>query len=218
MIQRVYEQAKKSSMLDEVAVATDDQRIFDHVKSFSGNVVKTSTSHSSGTDRCYEAYLKLCQNNEAKNWEAIINIQGDEPFIDPGQIDKVAACLAVQNSEIVTLALPLSNADDLNDPNNVKVVINQQGKALYFSRLPIPYSKNGDASSGLHFKHIGIYGFRSDIFKEVVKLPVSELEISESLEQLRWLDHGYRINVELTDTESIAIDTPEDLQKIVNKF
>jgi len=213
MIQRVYEQAKKSS-LAEVLVATDDTRILEHVQGFGGKVVMTGSQHQSGTDRCFEAY-KL--NNQP--FEYIINIQGDEPFIHPEQIDLVAACFEKPQTQLATLIKQVETAEELFNVNSPKVVINQAKEALYFSRQPIPYCRNvpNDIWHKQHtyYKHIGIYGYRADILEQITQLPPSALELAESLEQLRWLEHGFKITTALTHHETIGIDTPEDLERVM---
>lgn len=212
MIQRVYEQAKKCSRIDAILVATDDERIYDHVHSFGGEAVMTSTNHQSGTDRCLEASLSL--NGPI---DAVINIQGDEPFIQPYQIDRIAA-LVEDGAEIATLAIPIPYAISA-DSNKVKVVTDKQGKALYFSRSLIPFHRDAEDISKLQcLKHLGIYGYRFSTLQQIARLEVSFLESSEKLEQLRWMENGYEIHVAITDFESPAIDTPEDLEKIINNL
>lgn len=217
MVQRVYEQAKKCKALAEVVVATDDRRIESAVKKFKGKVVMTSDKHRSGTDRCYEALKKLGE----KKFDAVINIQGDEPFIHPEQISKAANCFKDATVRLATLVVKLNNVHELANPNIIKVVVNKKKEALYFSRTAIPYYLGKDFTNWLtlhaYYKHVGIYGYRSDILAEVTKLERSSLEIAESLEQLRWLENGYKITVEFTNMESHSIDTPEDLQKAVDK-
>ena len=216
MIQRVYEQAKKCKALTDVIVATDDARIESAVKKFKGKVVMTSSKHESGTDRCFEAMKKI-----GGKYDAVINIQGDEPFIHPDQISKVANCFKNKNTEIATLAMKLKSIHELTNHNTIKVIINTKKEAIYFSRTAIPYYRGEDFTEWLkmhtYYKHIGIYGYRSDILSEVTKLERSSLEIAESLEQLRWLENGYKISVELTDQESHSIDTPEDLINALKK-
>jgi 3-deoxy-manno-octulosonate cytidylyltransferase (CMP-KDO synthetase) len=211
MIQRVYEQVKKSTQISDVVVATDHPEIFNHVTAFGGMVCMTRESHISGTDRCYEA-LTL----QAKAYEYVINIQGDEPFIKPEQIDLLAGILDGQ-TEIATLAKKIEHHDQLFNPNIVKVVVGQTGEGLYFSRAAIPYLRNLPEtewlSAQVHYKHIGMYAYRADILQKLTALPVSTLEKAESLEQLRWLEHGYKIKVAETTLETIGIDTPDDLQK-----
>lgn len=215
MIRRVYEQVSKAKMLTAVVVATDDQRIVDDVNNFGGKVVMTSSKHPSGTDRCAEALQKL-----GDDFQVVINIQGDEPFIDPGQIDLLAAMFQNPEIEIASLATPINSDKELNSPNVVKVVVGKSGKALYFSRSPIPFLRNeasGNSISNHTFlKHVGIYAYRSDVLKQIVKLEPSTLEKAESLEQLRWLENGFSIHIKTTELESLAVDTPEDLSKIIN--
>ena len=209
MIQRVFEQAKKCRQLDEVVVATDDERILNHVLEFGGNAIMTSTEHQSGTDRCAEVSLQYPEFN------VIINIQGDEPFIDPEQISKVISCFDSQDTQLATLVKKIGSEQELFNPNSPKVIINKNSEAIYFSRLPLPYIRGQEQENWLQhftfFKHIGIYGYRADILHQITKLPVSSLEKAESLEQLRWIENGFRIKVAETDLETYAIDTPEDL-------
>ena len=211
MIQRVFEQVKKSKLVSEVVVATDHSEIFNHVKAFGGNVCMTKESHVSGTDRCFEA-LTLQQ----KEFSYVINIQGDEPFIQPDQIDLLAKLLD-GNTEIATLVKRIEDQEQLFNPNVVKAVVSKNGTALYFSRSPIPHIRNTKESEWLNentfYKHIGMYAYRRDILKQLTALPVSKLEKAESLEQLRWLENGFKISVAETKTETIGIDTPDDLKK-----
>lgn len=217
MIQRVYEQAKKCKALSDVLVATDDERIEKEVKKFKGKVVMTSSKHESGTDRCYEAMIIT-----GEKYDAVINIQGDEPFIHPDQISKVAKCFTDKNVQLATLVMKIDNTNELTNPNTIKVIINKKKDAIYFSRTAIPYYRGKDFSESVklhtYYKHVGIYGYRTDILAEVIKLKRSSLEIAESLEQLRWLENGYKISVELTTHESHSIDTPEDLKNALKKF
>ncbi len=213
MIQRVYEQARK--VLDNVCVATDDDRIFNAVESFGGNVVMTSAEHRSGTDRCFEAYNRLGGNEDV-----IINIQGDEPFIKPEQIESLIACFDSPQTQIATLVRPFEATEGyeaLANPNSPKVILNDKNEALYFSRSIIPYMRNISPEQWpdkhVYYKHIGMYGYRADILSQITRLPQSSLEIAESLEQLRWLQNGYTIKVGITTQETIGIDTPDDLQK-----
>ncbi len=213
MIQRVYEQASKA--LDTVVVATDDQRIYDAVQAFGGKAAMTSDQHKSGTDRCYEALTKT-----EGNFDVVINIQGDEPFVKPEQIEELKACFEDASTQIATLVKPFSADDDfemLLNANSPKVVFNANREALYFSRSVIPYYRNASNAEWLkkqtYYKHIGMYAYRVQVLGEITKLPQSPLELAESLEQLRWLENGYRIKIGITDTETIAIDTPEDLKR-----
>jgi 3-deoxy-manno-octulosonate cytidylyltransferase (CMP-KDO synthetase) len=210
MIQRVYEQAKKSKLLSDVIVATDDERIFNHVEKFGGKAMMTSSSHQSGTDRCAEILEKL-----NSDFHAVINIQGDEPFINPDQIDLLAKCFDDYKTELATLINRTEDSSLIQNPNRIKVVIDKNNQALYFSRSAIPFMKEIPTSDWAkhhpYFLHIGIYGYRSDILKSITKLPVSSLEKTESLEQLRWLENGYRIKVAETNFESYSIDSPEDV-------
>lgn len=216
MIQRVYEQASKAKQLSKVIVATDDKRIYDHVLSFGGNVIMTSESHQSGTDRCNEVLERL---NEKV--DAVINIQGDEPFINPEQIDLLAKCFSDKNIELATLVTTTDDPALIHNINRIKVVLDKNDIALYFSRASIPLMKGVQPGEwgaiGKYYLHIGIYGYRSDILKEITKLPVSFLEKTESLEQLRWLENGYRIKVAHTQHESYSIDSPEDVDGVLKK-
>jgi 3-deoxy-manno-octulosonate cytidylyltransferase (CMP-KDO synthetase) len=209
MIERVYSQAKKSSHLSKVIVATDDQKIFDHVISFNGNVCMTAENHVSGTDRCFEA-LGL----QKEKYDYVINIQGDEPFIQPEQISLLAGLLDGK-TELATLAKNIENEEHLFNSNIVKVVLNSNHEALYFSRSTIPHIRNSSHNIWLdkhHFlKHIGLYAYRTDILEKITSLAPSMLEKAESLEQLRWLENGFKIKVAETNIETIGIDTPEDL-------
>jgi len=214
MIQRVYEQAKKCVHLTEVIVATDDTRIYDHVLSFGGIAVMTSSDHQSGTDRCAEVAQQHPQYN------IIINIQGDEPFIDPEQITKLAFCFNDEATQIATLVKKIANEQELFNVNSPKVVINKLSEAVYFSRSPLPHIRGQEQQNWLshftYFKHIGIYGYRADILQQITQLPTSSLEKAESLEQLRWLENSYRIKVAETELETHAIDTPGDLERVIS--
>lgn len=216
MIRRVYEQALKCSDLTEVIVATDDERISEEVGKFGGKVFMTSASHKSGTERCNEV-----TGNIHTKFDAVINIQGDEPFIDPGQISEVAQCFVIPEVQIATLARRISDPAEIFNPDVVKVVFGTGSKALYFSRQPVPFTRGKDTGewikSTAYFKHIGIYGYRPEVLREIAKLPESALEKAESLEQLRWLENGYSILVKETAFDSFAIDTPSDLLKITNR-
>jgi 3-deoxy-manno-octulosonate cytidylyltransferase (CMP-KDO synthetase) len=211
MVQRVVEQVLKSTLITDVVVATDDQRIFDHVKEFGGNVCMTASDHQSGTDRCQEAL-----QGQRDVYDYVINIQGDEPFIQPSQIDQLAQLLDGK-TQLATLIKPIDQKDQINDSNVVKVVKNLIDEAVYFSRSPIPYQPNAVQSEWLsnhtYYKHIGIYAYRADILGQITQLPISMLEKAESLEQLRWIENGYCIKTAITQHESIGIDTPEDLKK-----
>lgn len=213
MIQRVYEQAKKACSLERVVVATDDERIFSHVKSFGGEVVMTAATHQSGTDRCEEVIVK-----ETEQFDIAVNIQGDEPFIQPGQIDLLTSVFSNRPARIATLVKKIANVEELKNINSPKVVINLHGEAVYFSRTPIPFNRNIPIEQWLlhqnYYKHIGMYAYNTGTLREITQLPLSALERTEALEQLRWIENGYKIHVEITDTETIAIDTPEDLNKL----
>lgn len=215
MIQRVYEQTL--SAIKDVWVATDDIRIKEVVESFGGNVIMTSPDHQSGTDRIAEAATKIIATSSVQ-YDVIINIQGDEPFIQAEQIDAVKKCFSKDSTQIATLVKRISEESEIFDPNKVKAIISKDKKALYFSRSPIPYlrgiEKEAWLEKGTYYKHIGMYAYQLNVLMEVTKLEQSSLELSESLEQLRWLENGYWIQTEITEHESIGIDTPEDLERI----
>lgn len=221
IIQWVWERAFKSNALSRVIVATDDRRIASAVASFGGEVAMTSPEHPSGTDRCAEVLLKM----EGEGWDFIVNIQGDEPFIDPGAIDQLVALLrGAESPDIATLARKIPDEASLFNPNVVKAVVGKNGKALYFTRHPAPYQRSVDSTDWLeHFpylQHIGLYGFKASVLKELTKLPPSPLELAESLEQLRWLENDYSIAVGITEYLSVGIDTPGDLaeaEKMLHK-
>ena len=210
VIQRVYEQV--SSLLDEVYVATDDERIFQAVESFGGRAVMTRTDHKSGTDRIEEAAEKI-----GSDADVIINVQGDEPFIQPSQIETLMHLFDAPETQIGTLGKRFETIEGVENPNSPKIVTDNRGFALYFSRSPIPYVRGIDRNLWLEaypfLKHLGIYAYRREVLREVTQLPQGRLEKAESLEQLRWLENGYRIRVGLTDVETVGIDTPEDLQR-----
>jgi 3-deoxy-manno-octulosonate cytidylyltransferase (CMP-KDO synthetase) len=218
MINRVYQQASKASLLEKVVVATDDQRIYDEVVSKGGFAVMTSENHRIGTDRCQEVVEKLASTGET--FDVAINIQGDEPFIEPSEIDKVAGLFINPEIKIATLVKEIKSADELFSPNVVKVVLGKDKRAIYFSRQPIPYLRGIEPNNWLEkttfYKHIGIYAYRTAVLEEIVKLPFGTLEEAESLEQLRWVENDFSIYAQVTDFESIAVDTPEDLIKIIN--
>jgi 3-deoxy-manno-octulosonate cytidylyltransferase (CMP-KDO synthetase) len=214
MIQRVYEQALKSKSLNKVVVATDDERIFNHVLEFGGEVLMTHSDHPSGTDRCWDAYQQL-----GGSYDYVLNIQGDEPFIDPSQIDALASSLKGGGIELATLIIPVHDAELLFDMGEVKVVLNHKMEALYFSRMVIPYLKGKGMNSWPQFhsyyRHVGMYAYRADVLEKITGLGVSPLETAESLEQLRWLENGFRIQCVVTDFESHCIDTPDDVAKVL---
>ena len=213
MIQRVYEQCQKSSRLDKVLVATDDLRILDHLKSFGGEGIMTSSKHTSGTDRCGEVAEQFPE------FDILVNIQGDEPMIDPHQIDLLCSCYDNLNTRIATLVKLIHTKDELVNENTPKVILNKNHQAVYFSRATIPYLRGKKIDNWLSehtfYKHIGIYAFKRQTLSEITKLPLSDLEIAEGLEQLRWIENGYAIQAAITDQESQAIDTPDDLIKVL---
>ena len=213
VIQRVYEQV--SAVVEDAVVATDDERIFAAVEAFGGRVVMTSTEHRSGTDRCDEAYQKL-----GKTYDVVINVQGDEPFIAHSQLRAIMSCFDDEQTEIATLVKPFTEGDGieaLENPNSPKVVVDAASKAIYFSRSVIPYLRGVEREEWLKhhtfYKHIGTYAFRSEVLRAVTALPQSSLERAESLEQLRWIENGYKIGVGISDVETVGIDTPEDLAR-----
>jgi 3-deoxy-manno-octulosonate cytidylyltransferase (CMP-KDO synthetase) len=213
VIQRVYEQVK--GVFDRAVVATDDERIEAAVKAFGGDVVMTRADHKSGTDRCYEAAIKV-----GGDYDVVVNIQGDEPFIQHSQLDAVKHCFDDPDTQIATLVKPFRPEDGfaaLENVNSPKVVVNARKQAIYFSRSIIPYMRNRDKQEWLahhtYYKHIGLYAYKTDVLRDITRLPQSSLEIAESLEQLRWIENGYVIKVAESLVETIGIDTPEDLQK-----
>ena len=213
VIQRVYEQSRKS--LDEVFVATDDRRIYDHVTGFGGNVVMTSELHRSGTDRCREAMDSIIAGTGIQP-DVIINIQGDEPFLRQEQIEQLKACIDDADTDIATLIKRVENNGEIFDENKPKVVFNNQNFALYFSRSPIPFMRGRQRDNWMEshefYRHLGIYAYRKAVLKKLASLDMSDLEAAESLEQLRWLENGFRIKVAETAFESVGIDTPADLK------
>jgi 3-deoxy-manno-octulosonate cytidylyltransferase (CMP-KDO synthetase) len=214
MIQRVYDQASKT--LDLVWVATDDKRIYDAVSDFGGKAIMTSSDHQSGTDRCAEAVIKIYRET-GKKIDIVINIQGDEPFIKPEQIDLLTNCFLDKTVELATLVRKVEPGEDIFNSNQPKVILDSKGNAIYFSRTAIPFIRDAEKSDWskkhVFYKHLGIYAYRSETLKKITLLPRSLLEISESLEQNRWIENGYRIRTAITDWESIGIDTPDDLEK-----
>lgn len=210
VIQHVYEQASK--VLDAVYVATDEERIYNKVEEFGGKAVMTSTEHHSGTDRIEEALLKV-----GGNFDVVVNIQGDEPFIQKSQIETLCKCFDDQITQIATLGKPFESIEAVENPNSPKIVIDNNGYAMYFSRSIIPFIRGVEKNEWLKkhtfLKHLGIYAYRASVLNEITKLPQSELELAESLEQLRWLQNGYKIKVGLTNAETVGIDTPEDLRR-----
>lgn len=218
MIQRVYEQASK--VLKNIVVATDDKRIQKTVLGFGGKVVMTSRKHPTGTDRINEA-IEIINKKTKKKFNIIINIQGDHPFIQPEQIKKIIECFNNRETEIATLIKKIDSIKELINPNVVKVVIDKKGNALYFSRSPIPFLREFPLEEWVknftYYKHIGVYGYRYDILKKITKISPSLIEQAESLEQLRWLDNGFKIKTAITKLECFSVDTKEDLEKIENE-
>ncbi len=210
VIQHVYEQAVK--VLDAVYVATDDERIYNKVLEFGGKAVMTSTEHHSGTDRIEEALEKV-----GGNFDVVVNIQGDEPFIAQSQIETLCHCFEDETTQIATLGKPFECIEAVENPNSPKIVVDNRGYAMYFSRSIIPFVRGVERQEWLKkypfLKHLGIYAYRTEVLKAITRLPQSSLELAESLEQLRWLENGYRIKVGITNVETVGIDTPEDLQR-----
>lgn len=212
MVQRVVAQAQKAASLAQVVVATDDPRIYDHVQAFGGQAVMTSPEHPSGTDRCWEAVQKM----DGEPFDAVVNIQGDEPFIQPEQIEELCRALVEAPGGIATLAQLVSDDHDLDDPGEVLITTDIHMDALYFSRAAIPHlhrAAPGPRHARFRFlKHVGLYGFRTEVLQQLVALEPSSLELAESLEQLRWLEHGHKVRVGLTAFPSFCVDTPADLE------
>ncbi len=210
VIQHVYE--KVAAVLEAAYVATDDESIYDVVKSFGGQVVMTRTDHKSGTDRIEEAIEKI-----GGEWDVVVNVQGDEPFVAKNQLDTICHCFDDPTTQIATLGKPFESMEAVQNPNSPKIVVDNMGFAMYFSRSVIPYVRGKEMSSWLtHYpflKHLGIYAYRKDVLRQVTQLPQSSLEIAESLEQLRWLQNGFKIKVGTTDVETVGIDTPQDLER-----
>lgn len=210
VIQHVYE--KVAAVLEAAYVATDDERIYDVVKSFGGQVVMTRTDHKSGTDRIEEAIEKI-----GGEWDVVVNVQGDEPFVAKSQLDTICHCFDDPTTQIATLGKPFESMEAVQNPNSPKIVVDNMGFAMYFSRSVIPYVRGKEKSSWLtHYpflKHLGIYAYRKNVLRQITKLPQSSLEIAESLEQLRWLQNGFKIKVGTTDVETVGIDTPQDLER-----
>jgi 3-deoxy-manno-octulosonate cytidylyltransferase (CMP-KDO synthetase) len=217
MIQRVVEKVQQCRSISHVIVATDDERIFNHVQDFGAHAVMTSSDHPSGTDRCLETFINI--NSDA---DCIINVQGDEPFVDPKQLESLIDLIAQPEVTIATLAKKITDAQTLHDAAKVKVVLNAHAQALYFSRQAIPFYRNAENSTWhtLHtyYKHLGLYAYTPEKLKEICALKPSTLEKAESLEQLRWIENGHAIHVAITDIESPAIDTPEDLEAVLARY
>jgi 3-deoxy-manno-octulosonate cytidylyltransferase (CMP-KDO synthetase) len=220
MIQHVYEQSRKCRSLNRILVATDDTRIEGHVKEFGGEVVLTSSFHNSGTERIGEV-IQLMEESGNADFSIVVNIQGDEPRLNPEQIELAIECFEDPSIQISTLMKEITSGDELFNPSVVKVVVDVNSEALYFSRSTIPFVRDREQAEWLRyqkfFKHIGLYAYRTDILKEILKLRLSPLEKAESLEQLRWIENGFRIKVVPTRFETFSVDTPEDLSKLTNK-
>ena len=219
MIQRVYEQAERA--VEMVYVATDDERILNTVRDFGGNAVMTSTEHFSGTDRCAEA-VGLITEETGKPVDIVLNIQGDEPFIRPEQIDLLKSCFLEDDVQIATIIRRTEPGEDIFNPGHVKVILDSSGNAIYFSRAAIPYYRDADpekwSKEHIFFKHLGLYAYKTEILKEITRLARSPLEIAESLEQNRWIENGFKIRTAVTDHESLSIDTPGDLERALRQL
>jgi 3-deoxy-manno-octulosonate cytidylyltransferase (CMP-KDO synthetase) len=219
MVWRVYEQAQRA--FAHVFAATDDERIAAAVKERGGNVVMTSASHQSGTDRCAEAILKV-EATLGQKFDVVVNVQGDEPFIAPQQLELLKGCFTDAGAQLATLVKVFGKSEDVFSPNSPKVVVDANGYALYFSRSAIPYLRNTAQArwpeSYPFYKHVGLYAYRASTLQQICRLPRSSLELAEGLEQLRWLENGYRVKVAVTELETWAIDAPEDLEKLRERF
>ena len=219
MVQRVYEQALKS--IDIVYVATDDERIFEAVTKFGGKVVTTSADHPSGTDRCAEAVDKIIKET-GRTIDVVVNIQGDEPFIRPEQIDLLKSCFNDKSVRLATLVRKAAPGEDICNPNQPKVILDYEGNAIYFSRAAIPFVRDVPtpewSEKHVFYKHLGLYAYSTDVLRRITKLPRSPLEIAESLEQNRWIENGFKIRCAATVWESFGIDTPDDLKKANSLF
>lgn len=209
MIQHVFDRVKNGNLFDKVVVATDDQRIYDHVKGFGGNVEMTKTQHETGTDRCGELVA-----NKYVDYDIVVNIQGDEPLVSTQQLNTLINAFQEDQVKIATLGIHTSEAAEINDPNRIKIVLDKFQNALYFSRSPIPFLRN-ESSDFKYIRHIGLYAFRTKTLLELVELNQGTLEKLESLEQLRWMENGYKINVQFTSIETPNIDVPEDVEKVL---
>lgn len=210
VIQHVYE--KVAAALQEAYVATDDERIYDTVINFGGQAVMTRKDHKSGTDRIEEAMEKI-----GGDWDVVVNVQGDEPFVDKSQLSTICSCFDDSSTQIATLGKRFASIEATENPNSPKIVVDNQGFAMYFSRSVIPFVRGKEKKQWLEaypfLKHLGIYAYRREVLREITQLPQSSLELAESLEQLRWLQNGYKIKVGTTDIETVGIDTPQDLER-----
>lgn len=212
MIQRVYEQAKQCNLFSKIIVATDDEKIFNHIANLGGDAIMTDSTHQNGTERCAEVVEKLTDS-----FDIIINIQGDEPFVDPNIFSLLIHAFSDELTEIATLIKPISDESLLANPNIIKVTKNKQGRALYFSRAAIPFLRNAEAPIQF-YKHIGLYAYRRKTLLNIVQLPLSTYENAEMLEQLRWLENGYAIQLVETELEADSVDVPEDLDRLLKKY
>ena len=220
MIQRVYEQTVQA--FPNACVATDDERIYNAVKAFGGKVVMTSSSHNSGTDRCYEALANF-EKESGENFDIVINVQGDEPYIRPEQLMQLGKCFEDSSVELATLVKRVKDKEELLNPNSPKVILDKESNAIYFSRTPIPYSRDIDVTDDYVketplYRHIGLYGYRAATLAKICAMPQSFLEKTEKLEQLRWIENGLKIRVAETQYETHAVDTVEDLEAINSKI
>lgn len=215
MLQRVYERCLLSTSLTDIIIATDDDRIFEHAKTFTERVCMTSEDHPSGTDRCAEVVM-----NMDFDADIIVNIQGDEPLINPHQIDLLVRCFNDPQTQIATLIKKITDENVLFNPNTPKVILDEHDFAIYFSRETIPHLRNIDKNEWLEhhtfYQHIGIYAYQTQVLQDITKLPQSALEKAESLEQLRWISNQYKIKTAITTEETIAIDSPEDVHRVIS--
>lgn len=219
MIQHVYERTRR--IFDHCCVATDDSRIAERVSDFGGTAIMTSAAHRSGTDRCAEA-LEKYEERFGISFDIAVNVQGDEPFISDEHLTAIREAFSDCEAQIATLAYPMKASDDVFNPNSPKIAVSSKGYALYFSRSAIPYLRGKDpahwTAEHTYLKHIGIYGYRTSVLREITRLREGELEKAESLEQLRWLENDYKIKVATVSSQTIGIDTPEDLQHLLEKI
>jgi 3-deoxy-manno-octulosonate cytidylyltransferase (CMP-KDO synthetase) len=215
MLERVYRQTLQSKSLTNVCIATDDKRIFDHAKQFGANVFMTSDKHPSGTDRCLEAVELFLKAFPDHTPNIIVNIQGDEPLIQPHVIDELVSTFLSPETRIATMVVPFINNQDVQNTNSVKVVFNKESNALYFSRLPIPYKRDSQESETTYYKHLGLYAFRYKTLQTICTLPMSSLEKTEKLEQLRWIENAIPIRIVITEQDSLCVDVPDDVQRII---
>jgi len=217
MICRVYDQAIKAKLLNDVYVATDDKRIYDEVLRIGGKAVMTAPNLVNGTERCFDAYRQISETGGPSDY--LLNIQGDEPFIRPEQINELCRVIAISGTPVATMVRKIQREDELWDENTVKVALDKHGNAMYFSRSPIPYLRGVERNKWLlraeFYKHVGIYAFRTSAIAQILALHPTPLEKAENLEQLRWLEHGLDIRTGISEWDSLSVDTPHDLEKAI---